>query len=146
MIYELWCKIRPHKRLWTVQKIAGIVTQDDRTLLEKIRDWGDVLIVEPHRERKWRAAEFRRQGFKPFFDMATGRWINSSAEIRMREKAGEFLASHREMKEYHAKKKAETHEAYKRKLRASLDQAVKEVKQGRSFKREIYEATRRANG
>lgn len=123
-------KYLPKQRLYKYGKL-GLDLHDDRTFAEKVFDW-----LRKFNEKKYEIKNDSMR-FKPFLDISTGKMITSMEEIKEREKNGQMLVKPHEIAENAKRVKAYKREQHSRKIRAGLEQAVREIKQGRSFVREM---------
>lgn len=93
--YQLWKKIKPPKRLYRFGTL-GLKVFDDRTFKEKICDYIDNFFfnyVQNQREKR----AYRKAVFNSFFCYSLGRVVNSTQELKDKEREGYRMMSFSEL-------------------------------------------------
>lgn len=136
IIYRLYKKIRPHKRLYKWGTIA-LQYFDDRTFKEKIYDYIDEWFF--NWQQKVRAGRaYRKAAFNSFFCTSTGTTISSMEQIREREKKGYAFATLREMEQEADKAKRHIEAVSKAKRHKYLEEGYQKIMRGTSnFQKQV---------
>ena len=129
------------KRLYQYGTL-GLSVYDDRTDIEKFCDKVDDLIE--NLEQKYRVRKRDNSIFHTFFDISSRMWISSVSDIKKIERERGWKYMHFDEIEREAdknyketqRKSTENHKKY-------FESAFRDLKQGRSFKKELHEKIRK---
>lgn len=139
----IWSKIRIKKRLY-LQGEFGLKWFDDRTSIEKLCDWVDKRLAILERAIMNRQKD--RVAWHTFFEPCTGKWISSMDDIKRIERETGMVYLKPSEIHYEAEKalKYRKQESFNR-TRKVMEQKYRELKQGRSFVKEIKQGIKKGD-
>jgi hypothetical protein len=133
LLKSLWVDLRRKwfpKRLYRYGNL-GLAYFDDRSRTEKVCDWIDKAV-------EYELPRLRDTAiWHSYFDYSLGRKITSYSELREEEKKGKARMTFEEAERLGARYRERSKKELKEKIRQGVREALHEVKQGRSFHREI---------
>lgn len=103
ILYKLYKKIRPPKRLYKYGTI-GLSVCDDRTKKEKVFDYIDDFFFNWQQNKRYKRAKVSYV-FRSYFDYGLGKVVSSTEEIKKKEKEGYVYMSDRELDRESARRK-----------------------------------------
>lgn len=130
IIYEIYKKVRPKKRLYKYGTI-GLVHFDDRTRKEKFFDYIDEFFFNWQQELRYKRA-YRKAIFNSYFDFGLGKVISSTEEIRKKEKKGYVYTTFKEMENQSDKIRARLKREETEKTRKHFNEVIGRIKAGTS--------------
>lgn len=130
VLYELYKKIRPPKRLYKYGTI-GLSFCDDRTKKEKLFDYIDDFFFRWQQKVRY-ARAYRKAVFNSFFDYGLGKVVSSTAEIKAKEKEGYVYMSDAELDKYSAKRQYLNKKERKERARKYFAEGFAKIKSGNS--------------
>jgi len=143
-ILRIWEKVRHKinpKRLYKYGTM-GLSVFDDRSKIEKILDTIEIYVRRINtffEEKKY----LSRQVWHSYFDPSTGQMIESYSQIRdIEKKKGYSYTTYGEMEREAKKTKKRLRRERDVKMRDNIKKKLHDVKQGRSFVKEIVEKVR----
>lgn len=137
-VEHLWDKLRKKlcpKRIYGYGTVS-LAYFDDRTPLERQCDAVDEFFFSLRQKRR-KVKSYRPQVFHSYFDYGLGKVVESMSDIKDKEKEGYVKMSFDEAERYSKKYKDEAKKKFKDRLKQSIRESLGEIKQGRSFYREI---------
>ena len=144
IFYELYKKIRPRTRLYKYGKL-GLTFCDDRTLKEKILDKIDDFFFRWQQNIRYRKAK-RKAIWNSYFDFGLGKYVNSSAEIRAKEKQGYVYISDQEAERYAKERRILNKKESREKTAKFFEEGIAKIRAGNSnYYHELQERFRNRN-
>ena len=95
ILYKLYKKIRPPKRLYKYGTI-GLSVCDDRTKKEKVFDYIDDFFFNWQQNKRYKRTKVSYV-FRSYFDYGLGKVVSSTEEIKKKEKEGYVYMTDREL-------------------------------------------------
>ena len=127
--------IKVPKRLYKYGT-TGLFIHDDRTWKEKLCDKIDGYLRRL--ELRWHIRKRSKAVWHSWFDVSTGTWITSMADIRRIEKEkGLVFTSFSDIDKEVAFQNKEKERKFRRDTRKYFGNAMRDIQQGRSFVKEI---------
>lgn len=130
IIYKMYTKIRPQKRLYQYGTI-GLKIKDDRTLKEKFFDKIDEFFFNWQQNLRYKKA-YRKQVFHSYFDFGLGKIVTSNEEIRKKERQGYTYTTFSEMERESERIKARIRKEQAEKTKKHFKEVVGKIKAGNS--------------
>ena len=103
ILYKLYKKIRPPKRLYKYGTI-GLSVCDDRTKKEKVFDYIDDFFFNWQQNKRYKRTKVSYV-FRSYFDYGLGKVVSSTEEIKKKEKEGYVYMTDRELDRESARRK-----------------------------------------
>lgn len=137
LLYKLYKKIRPPKRLYKYGTI-GLSVNDDRTKSEKFWDKIDDWWFEWEQNKRYRKA-YQKQVWHSYFDVGLGKVVTSAEEIRAKEKQGYVYMSDREWERETSRQAERNRRERKEKTRKAMAEGFAKIRSGNSNYYEQYQ-------
>jgi len=127
-IYQMWKKVKPPKRLYRFGTL-GLDYFDDRTRKEKICDYIDNFFFDYVQNQRARKA-YRKAVFNSFFCYSLGRVVNSTQELKDKEREGYRMMSFSELERTAKKYKDRLNKEQDEKSTKYWKEALGKIKSG----------------
>jgi len=125
---------------------ASLSHYDDRTKREKFNDkmreiiyyFDNLAFSRKNEQAKKRSRLYiKRMNFMSFFDTTNSEKVTSMEQIKVRERAGQVMLTHREAQEEFKRQKKYKEEAFDRKSTEQFKELYVQMHQGRKFSKEF---------